>query len=164
MTALELDKILAETIETACSIGIPVSKRIIPHVYINKRRKTILGTCEKQKNGEYKIVVSAFVLDGGEAAVRNVIAHEVLHTCKNCANHGDIWKGYAKRLGKAIGQEIKRTGESETAEDMRKNAPYVLICKKCGREFYRMKRSSLVKYPEKYRCTCGGKIVPKVQA
>lgn len=159
MTQAELDAILAETIKTAESIGIPLSKKIIPCIYINTRRKTILGTCERQKSGEYKIVVSAFVADGGGDGVRNVIAHEVLHTCKGCSNHGMLWKRYAELLGKAIGQEIKRTGESEAAENMRKNAPYVLRCNKCGREFYRMRRSKLVEHPERYRCVCGGKLI-----
>ncbi|WP_255882869.1 MULTISPECIES: SprT-like domain-containing protein [unclassified Ruminococcus] len=157
-----LDNILSETIRTAKAAGIPVSDRIIPNVAVNTRRKTILGTCEKQKNGYYKIVVSLIAIEAGEKEIRNVIAHEVLHTCKGCSNHGELWKSYAERLGGIIGQEIKRTGKPENAEKIRKSAPYVLICTKCGREFHRFKRSNLVNHPEYYKCTCGGKIKPKV--
>lgn len=155
----QLDDILSETIATAKAAGIPVSDRILPNVVINKRRKTILGTCERQKSGEYKIVISSIAVEAGEKEIRNVIAHEILHTCKGCGNHGALWKSYAERLGGIIGQEIKRTGKTENAEELRKKAPYVLICERCGRQFHRFKRSKLVNYPEKYRCTCGGRIV-----
>ena len=156
----QLDAILKRTVKLARSLNIPVSDRIIPHVFINSRRRTILGTCEKQKSGEYKIVLSEFVLSD-EAGVKNVIAHEVLHTCDGCSNHGSLWSAYAKLLGNATGQQIKRTGKSERADEMRLNAPYTLVCRKCGREFHRYKRSALVKRPERYRCTCGGRIAVK---
>lgn len=156
-----LNKILDETVKKARELNIPVSDRIIPNVYINGRRKTILGTCERQKNGQYKIVISAFVLDGGEYEIRNVIAHEVLHTCRNCSNHGYFWKIYAKRLGQAIGQEIKREGRSVKADELRRNAPYEIVCKDCGKQLRRYRKSALIKHPERYRCICGGEFYVK---
>lgn len=155
---MDLDKMLAETIDLARSAKIPVSKKIDRHIYINTRRKTILGTCERQKNGEFRIVISSFVISSGEDEVRNVIAHEILHTCYKCANHGKLWKAYADRLGRAMGQKIERTGSCSEAESIKQNAPYILVCQNCGREFYRFRKSRLVTCPEKYRCVCGGKI------
>lgn len=160
----QLDDILCETVKIAKSAGIPVSDKILPKVIINTRRRTILGTCEKQKDGRFKIVISSIAVEAGEKEIRNVIAHEVLHTCKGCGNHGELWKNYAKRLGNIIGQEIKRTGEPENARAIRENAPYVLVCERCGRQFHRFKRSKLVMHPERYKCTCGGKIKPHTQS
>lgn len=153
-----LDRILSETICLARSLKIPVSDRIIPMVFVNTRRKTILGTCERQANGEYKIVISAFVLRESDDAVKNVIAHEVLHTCKGCSNHGSIWQKYAKIMGEAMGQEIKRTGKSPQTDKLKEEARFVLVCESCGKEIYRLKQSRLVQHPERYRCVCGGKI------
>ena len=62
----QLDDILRETIKTAKAAGIPVSDKILPNVIINTRRRTILGTCEKQKNGEFKIVISSIAVEAGE--------------------------------------------------------------------------------------------------
>lgn len=155
---MDLDKMLLATIDLARSLKIPVSDKINSHIYINTRRKTILGTCERQKNGEFRIVISLFVISGSEDEIKNVIAHEILHTCPKCANHGKQWKTYADRLGKAIGQKIERTGNCGGAESVKQKAPYVLICQECGKEFYRFRKSRLVSKPESYRCACGGEI------
>lgn len=156
---MELNKILLELIGMAKSIKIPVSDRIIPHVFLNSRRKTILGSCERIKSGEYKIILSSVVLEGGEDEVRAVIAHEILHSCRGCANHGKLWQKYAARLGEMIGCEIKRTALSESAEKLREAAPYILRCQSCGQEIRRFRKSAVVKHPERYRCACGGKLI-----
>lgn len=155
---MELDKILLELIALAKSIKIPVSDRIIPHVFLNSRRKTILGSCERIKSGEYKIILSSVVLEGGEDEVRAVIAHEILHSCRGCVNHGKLWRKYAAKLGAELGCEIKRTTLSESAQRLREAAPYILRCQSCGREIHRFRKSAVVKHPERYRCACGGKL------
>ena len=41
------------------------------------------------------------------------LAHEVLHTCPGCRNHGALWKEYAARMNGAYGYAISRTGTCE---------------------------------------------------
>ena len=86
-----------------------------------------------------------------------VLAHEVLHTCYGCSNHGARWKGYAQRMNAAYGFHISRT-DNHQALGLPDDRPvrYWVVCTRCGHKIPRMKRSPLVDHPERYRCKCGG--------
>lgn len=151
-----LDGLLARVIEQARALGIPVSKQIDPVVRVNRRARTRFGCCI-QKNGRYYIEIAGQMLGADEEAVCQVLAHEALHSCRGCANHGQRWKLYAAKMKEAYGYDINRTDSFEKLglEDQRP-VKYVVTCQYCGRQMTRMKRSPLVEHPERYRCRCGG--------
>lgn len=147
----DFDALLPRVLEQARALGIPVSGRIAPHVRVNRRAATRLGCCIRQGR-EFTIELSARLLEADERACRQTLAHEVLHTCPGCGNHGAVWKGYAARMNAAYGYEIARTGSAAGEKPPR----YLLVCRGCGAQFQRMRRSPLVEHPERYRCKCGG--------
>lgn len=153
-----LDGLLARVMEEARAAGIPISGQIDPVVRVNRRARTRFGCCV-QKNGRYYIEIAAQMLDTDEASICQVLAHEVLHTCRGCANHGQRWKGYAARMNGLYGYEITRTDSFEKLglEDTRP-VKFMVVCQSCGRRMPRMKRSPLVDHPERYRCRCGGRL------
>lgn len=156
MTQAELDGLLAAVISEAKRAGIPVSRRICPTVKLNRRAKTRFGCCRTQ-GGIHTIELAAPLLAAEEGAVRQVLAHEVLHTCPGCADHGPRWKGWAARMNALYGYRISRTDSHEglgIADD--RPVRYLVVCRNCGKEIPRMKRSPLVDHPERYRCRCGG--------
>ena len=157
MTREETDKLLAKVIAQARAVRIPVSDQICPQVRLNRRAKTRFGCCVRQ-GGAYTVELSARLAeDGSEDAVLQVLAHEVLHTCYGCANHGRRWKGYAAKMNAAWGCRISRTDRFEDL-GIKVDRPvrYWVVCARCGRRTPRMKRSPLVDHPERYRCRCGG--------
>ena len=157
MTQGGINRLLAQTIARARAVGIPVSDRICPQVRLNRRARTRFGCCIR-RGGTYIIELSArLAKDGSEDAILQVLAHEVLHTCYGCSNHGKRWKSYAQRMNAAYGCNIGRTDSFEDLgiEDDRP-VRYWVVCAKCGRRIPRMKRSPLVDHPERYRCRCGG--------
>ena len=157
MTQGEIDNLLARVIAQARAVRIPVSDRICPQVRLNRRAKTRFGCCVRQ-SGAYIIELSARLAgEGSEDAVLQVLAHEVLHTCYGCSNHGKRWKGYAAKMNAAYGYHISRTDKFEDLglEDDRP-VRYWVVCARCARRIPRMKRSPLVDHPERYRCRCGG--------
>lgn len=156
MTCGELNGLLARVVEQVRQAGIPVPDNIDPAVLVNRRAKTRFGRCIHQ-GGINRIEVSLHVIAGGEEAVCRVLAHEVLHTCPGCRNHGERWKGYARRMKEVWGYDITRTDTYEGLglEDGR-TIRYLVICQRCGYTVRRMKRSALVDRPERYRCRCGG--------
>lgn len=160
MTQEETDKLLARVIAQAKAIKIPVSDRICPQVRLNRRARTRFGCCIR-KGGAYTIELSARLAgEGSEAAVLQVLAHEVLHTCYGCSNHGTRWKGYARRMNAAYGYSISRTDKFEDlgiGDD--RPVRYWVVCTRCARRIPRMKRSPLVDHPERYRCRCGGTLM-----
>lgn len=161
---IDKEQLLASIIEEAKAVGIPVSSQIQPEVIVNSRAKNRFGCCKKVKNG-YIIEISQALFAGEEGPLRQTLAHEMLHTCKGCQNHGVKWKEYAAAMQAAYGYLIKRTSSHEELglpkpdkQEGQAPARYVLRCSACGREFRRSKASKLVKYPHLFRCKCGGKL------
>ncbi len=156
MTQAELDGLLAVVLDQARQAGVPVSSRICPTVILNRRARTRFGCC-RRRDGVYCIEIAAARPAAGEEAVRQVLAHEVLHTCPGCADHGPQGRRWAARMNAAWGYRIQRT-DSHQALGLPDDRPvrYLVVCRRCGKELPRMKRSPLVDHPERYRCACGG--------
>jgi len=158
---LDLDELLQRVIGQARALGIPVSRAIEPHVEVNVRAKSRFGCC-RMKGGRFTIEVARRVAQGPEESCRETLAHEVLHTCWGCRNHGKRWKSYAVRMNEAYGYHISRTSTEERMGLEAEPPKYLVRCTKCGVEFPRRRASSLVKHPERYRCRCGGALVKEV--
>ena len=156
MTQDDVNTRLARVIAQARAVKIPVSSNISPVVVLNSRATGRFGCCIR-KNGGFTIELSSRMLGAEEKAVMQTLAHEVLHTCYGCSNHGARWKGYAARMNAAYGYEIARTDSCEKlgVPDTKK-VRYLLVCTKCGAQIRRSRRSPLVDHPERYRCRCGG--------
>lgn len=159
MTQKYIDGLMALVIAQARAVKIPVSGDIDPQVRLNRRARTRFGCCIR-KNGSYTIELSAKLAEQGrEEAVLQVLAHEVLHTCYGCSNHGARWRAYAQRMNEVYGYRVRRTDQYQDLgiEDDRP-VRYFVVCQLCGRRIPRMKRSPLVDHPERYRCACGGSL------
>ena len=165
MNQTEADRLLALVLAQAKAAGIPVSRQILPTVLINTRARTRFGCCRRLPEG-FRIELSAFLLDGDESVIRQTLAHEVLHTCPGCSNHGPVWQRWADLMNRTCGYRIRRT-DSPEALGLADTRPvrWLVVCSSCGKEIPRMKRSPLVTHPERYRCRCGGKFsVKKTEA
>ena len=152
-----VNRTLARVTDEARTLGIPVSQHIEPEVIISGRATSKLGSCQKKLFG-FEITLSKRVAEAGEYAVSTVLAHEVLHTCRGCQNHGALWKRYAMMMNRAYGYRTKTTVKSEEL-GVATEARYIVRCTKCGQEFTRQRMCSIVKYPGRYRCRCGGRLV-----
>ena len=154
------DDLLGELALQIRSIGIPVSASLDPHVRFNDRAKRRFGCCWKTPQGGFVIELSAAMRTAPEAAVRQVLAHELLHTCPGCFGHGIRWKTYAAKLS-ALGLSVSRTADPAAlgvALDAAQAPRYRMVCQRCGRSFFRSRASSLVLHPARYRCVCGGSL------
>ena len=117
---MDFNAILADVVRQAKMIGIPVSNRIHPRVELNTRAKKRYGRCI-YKDGNYTIELSAYLSGVSLLLVHEVIAHEVLHTCPGCMNHGSLWKRYAELMGERYGYQISRTAKEPLVPE--KTAP-----------------------------------------
>ena len=154
----QLDDLLIRVLKQARSLSIPVSGSIDPHVVVNTRAKTRFGCC-RTRGGRHTIEVAASLLTAEETAVCQVLAHEVLHTCPGCANHGVRWQRWAALISERFGYDIHRTDSHDglgIADD--RPVRYLVVCRRCGNRIPRMKRSPLVEQPQRYRCKCGGSL------
>ncbi len=154
----DVNSLLKQVIKEARNIKIPVSRAINPTVSINSRVKRRFGSCKSNAFG-HTVEIAERVVSSGEFAIKEILAHEILHTCFGCKNHGERWKRYAARMNEVYGYNISRTTSCEALgiEDDAKPR-YILACEKCGVEFKRIKKTRFVEHPEHYHCSCGGKI------
>lgn len=155
----DFDALLVRVLGQARALGIPVSGRIRPRVEVNRRAVTRFGCCVKQGDG-YIIELSHRLREVEEVACMQTLAHEVLHTCLGCRDHGPLWQDYAARMNEAHGYQISRTGTCQAlgvADETPVN--HLLRCTECGHQFGRARRSKLVQHPDRYRCKCGGSLV-----
>ena len=157
----DFNKLLLEVAAEAVRVGVPISDRIRSSVKINTRAKTRFGMCIRE-NGVYTIELSAVLLTAPERSCRQTLAHELIHTCKGCDNHGRLFKQYADVMNRAYGYDIRRTNSHEEmgidAERSGKKVNYILECCSCRAQIKRSRFTSVVAYPSRYRCICGGKL------
>lgn len=159
-----VNEYLRQVIIEAQELKIPVPANINKQVYINPRPKKRFGCCNAE-GGKYNIEISEFVLNADSHKIKGVIAHEVLHTCNGCCNHGDKWKEYAGRMNSAYGYNIKRTSSFEEmsldkmiGDQQEQHVKYILKCLRCGKEYPRQRYTCVMKKINAYRCQCGGKL------
>ena len=158
----DADALLARVVAQARALNIPVSSHILPQVRINRRAVTRFGCCIHQRDGSCLIELSARLLEASEQACLQTLAHEVLHTCPGCGDHGRLWRAYAGRMNAAWGYHIARTGDrAALGVAPPGEARYLVVCSRCGQRFERYRASPLVQHPERYRCRCGGRLERK---
>lgn len=123
---------------------------------INNRSRTRWGQCSLREDGSYVIEISNLLLHNciQDKFLKEVIAHELLHTVNGCMNHGKKWKTLASQMNCHYGYNIKRCA---SYYDDEKEYNYILQCKNCGQLFCRKRYSKIIKNIEQYECgACGG--------
>lgn len=159
MKQQELNKILQDIISECRAIKLPVSNYIEPEVLINKRAKKRFGACKKTSNG-FIIEISEFILDADLEHIKTILAHEVLHTCRGCQNHGKKWKIMTRAMNAAYGYNITTTTSYEKMgldkPKQQNQYKYMIQCQSCGKIIYRQRKSNLITHTGNYRCKCGG--------
>ena len=157
----DFDSLLRTVYKEAADAGLPVSKKISNKVVVNTRAKKRFGMCTL-KDGIYTIELSSRLLTAPEISCRQTLAHELIHTCPGCGNHGPLFKKFAVIMNQKYGYNIRRTNSNEemglSAESETASFRYILECRSCGAQIKRMKYSSVVSHPSRYTCKCGGKL------
>ena len=104
----ELNEMLKCVIKDAISIGIPISKKIEPTIYIDDKRYDRVAACYRFPFPEkYEIHLSKDTLRAMKTEIKNIIAHEILHTCFLSMDHDFPWKIYQKRMNEQLGYNIQ---------------------------------------------------------
>ena len=157
----DFDRLFAAVKQQAAAAGIPFAKNIDPHILINTRAKSRFGLCRKTPDG-FVIELSAILLDAPELSCRQTLAHELIHTCRGCGDHGAQFKKYAAVMNRLYGYDIKRVHTADemgvSIERREKAVNYIVQCQKCGAQIKRAKYSSVIAYPSRYTCLCGGRL------
>ena len=163
----DLKKLFKECKEELDVIGVDYGK--INSVDVNNEFTKTWGMCKYKtyssnwKTCVYNIEISAKLLqdDVPTKSAKNVLIHEILHTCEDCMCHTGEWKRLANLVNDCYScYNIKRCSSNEEygVEINHDDFKYELQCTECGHIFghHRMCRS--IQHPEYYKCNCGGKL------
>lgn len=141
MTNYQLYEISKEVANQLIERGIPIHRC---NVTISNRLKRVFGNCKRRvRYGEvsYEIKIASFLAEhGDEYGIKSTIAHEFIHTCDGCMNHGKLWKKYGDMVSDLYDINRCDTMESkgineEVAKQLYKQIcdyKYVVICDTCG--------------------------------
>ena len=96
------------------------------------------------------------------------LVHEYIHTVPGCDNHGPNFQKYCRKIMSkypeynmgtyASKEEMNTLHELGLVKTKKEKAKYTLQCEKCGATWYRASMCKFVKYHDRYKCGCGGKI------
>ncbi|MBD5424113.1 MAG: hypothetical protein HDR44_03190 [Allobaculum sp.] len=128
---------------------------------INSRLKRTLGRCSKQviKTGDQEqffIDINSYVIQTHSVALlRDVVAHELIHTIPGCYNHGPTFQDAAKKLNGCF-PDLYNVQVKTNLADYDLEAPktnhYEIVCKDCHHTMYRERMSKTLRHIDRYRC------------
>ena len=104
---IDLNNLLNEVINDAISIGFPISETLDRKIYLDKKRYDRVGACYRYPFPEkYEIHLSEDTLRAKKSDIKNIIAHEVLHSSVFSMNHNYIWAMYRDLMNEKFGYNI----------------------------------------------------------
>jgi predicted SprT family Zn-dependent metalloprotease len=129
----------------------------------NRRAKKRLGCCRKISTSGasgFELEISTLLREKEDRVIKEILLHELLHTCRGCLNHGAKWKAGAELMNQTYGYHITTTANYDALqleEPEKQPYRYIICCQHCGNIGYRMRKSKVIKTPKNYRCAkCGG--------
>ena len=110
-------------------------RSISPTVYTTNSKRS-LGRCRafSLQNGMFMIYISKYLLECSEELIKNVLAHEIIHTVSGCFNHGYRFQYYVNLVNYKLGYNI---GVKYKDDEFNPPYKYKITCLKCGAVFYR---------------------------
>lgn len=133
-------------------------------VTISHRLKRAFGKTRcKIRYGErsYYIQIASYLVENGsEHGIKSTIAHEYIHTCDGCLNHGALWKRYGNMvsdlydISRCSTYESKGISENavQAIQANREQFKYIVKCTTCNHEWKYKRMCKTLKLIE--RCTC----------
>ena len=173
-----LNKLFKECMKLMKDKNYPISEDIHSQLGMINAKHT-LGLCKHRKEfvvkrgfytKNYIYINKAFLTVEDELAIKSVLMHELIHTIRNCDNHGRMFKFYAKKANEDFGVKISTKASDLECEAFDKGQKdlgivpkYEVVCMECGQvtPFYR--KNKLCNYllndiPNEYYCSkCGNK-------
>ena len=149
---------IQEDVQLLAALGHEYMLKYIYKVVIyNRKGVKRIGRCKKLSNGVYEIQITEnYLRNLDPAEIHNTIMHEVIHSAKDCMNHGPNWKALAQKVNANYEfTPIQRLSYDPTALQLvKESARYFLYCSNCGREWHWQRRPKRWAYYTSGRCKC----------
>lgn len=143
----------------------------IRRIVTNSRTKNRWGRCTRKLDNMtgdfyYEIEIGEWMTEEKfpEKLIRNTIAHEIIHSCEGCMNHGVKFHQLASIMNAKYGYDIQTYVSKEEMAIRNEVEPveyrYKIRCKKCGHEYGKHRMCEVLRNPSLYTHTgCGGNFI-----
>ena len=137
---------------------VPYSENITSKVLLlSNRNKRTLGRCTRDIGStQFTISLNPKLENMSEQLIKDVLAHEIIHTVKGCFNHGYNFKNYMYRVNYNCKNYNVETKTKSKEWEENKQYKYKLTCKKCGMVIYRNRINKEWAKLNLYSHICGG--------
>lgn len=144
----DIRKIMGECVGEMRGAGIPIQGNKIAEVVIAEL-DDCLGMCYKDENGNFTIFIRKELLEDKcpIKELKEIIIHELIHTCKRCGIHGKNWRKYAKMLNDAYGYSLLAGKDLDSIFHSEKPITQRFLCRNCGSTFDSRRK-------ERHDCKC----------
>lgn len=134
-----------ECIAEMRSVHIPVQDNRI--VKVEAVRLDCMGKCEYEHKDEgyfFAIRIRKELLDGTVEVMelKEVIVHELIHTCKGCLSHGKTWRRYAGIMNDEYGYSLLEEKDDDAIFHKELPVIHKVACPVCG-AFYNCRNKKI---------------------
>ena len=144
----DIRKVFGECVGEMRGADIPIQGNKITEVIIEEL-DDCLGMCCKDENGNFAIIIRKELLEDKcpIKELKEVIIHELIHTCKRCGIHGKTWRKYAQMLNEAYGYSLLASKDMDSIFHSEKPITQRFVCRNCGSTFGSRRK-------KKHDCKC----------
>ena len=104
-----IDKLLDAVIKDAKSVGFPITKYLQRKVYVDENVYDRVGMCvHYSRPYKYEIHLTEKMLFASDKKIKDVLAHEVLHSYCLTMDHGSVWQIYQEKMND-IGYNVQES-------------------------------------------------------
>lgn len=132
----DLRKISMECVAEMKAVGIPVQDERIIEVKAGDAGDS-LGMCSRNKERNFTITIREDLLhdECPLKDLKEVIIHELIHTCKGCFSHSKTWRKYAEVMNNMYGYSLLEDKDELSIFQKEKPILHRYVCPKCGSIF-----------------------------
>lgn len=144
----DLRKVFLECVREMREAGIPIQGNKIVGIVIEDL-DDCLGMCCKDEKGDFTIIIRKGLLEDKcpIKELKEVIIHELIHTCKRCGIHGKTWRKYAQMLNDACGYSLLAGKDMDSIFHSEMPITQRFVCRDCGSTFESRRR-------DRHDCKC----------
>ena len=136
MELKDLNKITKECIYELQALNIPIRDDELKS--ISTREMEELGLCEDDGNWKnYKIYVRQDLISDKcpTKILKEIIIHELIHTCPRCFSHGKTFHKYAKMMEDAYGYDLWEMKDDDAVYHQEKPILREFLCPGCHSKY-----------------------------
>lgn len=128
----DLRKIYLEYVAEMKAVDIPVQDEKIVEIKAGDMNR-YLGLCNDDGYHNFTIVIRKdFLQDRCPfKELKEIVIHELIHTCPRCFSHGKTWKKYAQIMNDAYGYSLLEGKDDDSIFHKDKPILHRFVCPKC---------------------------------